>query len=150
MTEKDINEPLQFGTQAPGEPYLDRPGVYGIAIDWHGRVLVARVRQHLVLPGGGIDAGEDMEAALRREYREETGFKIQLLGPIGRANQFVRSYRDGTGYNKLCQFYRVELVGKQGPIAEPDHHPEWISLSQAAENLMEEAHRWAIRKIQDS
>jgi len=33
-------------------------------------------------PGGGLDDGESVEAAARRELREETGFAVGDLGPV--------------------------------------------------------------------
>lgn len=68
-----------------------RLGVYGIARDDQGRVLLVRAASYLTvagmwfLPGGGVEHGETPAEALRREVHEETGLrpgKVTLLGVL--------------------------------------------------------------------
>jgi ADP-ribose pyrophosphatase YjhB (NUDIX family) len=55
---------------------------------WHGRVLLCRHekpgREYWLLPGGGVNSGESLVAALHRELREEVGIadEIPLEGPV--------------------------------------------------------------------
>lgn len=60
-----------------------------IAVDAGGNVLLvnqfrkAIEKELLEIPAGGIDAGEEPEAAVVREMREETGFRPQKLKKLG-------------------------------------------------------------------
>src|SRR5512146_2702230 len=55
---------------------------------WEGRVLLCRHekpgREYWLLPGGGVNSGESLVEALRRELSEELGIDdvIPLEGPI--------------------------------------------------------------------
>ena len=80
-------------TAPAGRPGAERQrlGVYGIARDDDGRILLVRAANHLTvagrwfLPGGGVEHGETPADALRREVEEETGLasgKVTLLGVL--------------------------------------------------------------------
>jgi 8-oxo-dGTP diphosphatase len=55
---------------------------------WRGRVLLCRHekpgREYWLLPGGGVNSGESLVAALHRELQEEIGIadEIPLEGPV--------------------------------------------------------------------
>jgi len=54
-----------------------RVSVKGIAIDETGRFLLAKEDNGMwELLGGGLDHGEDPIAALKREFKEETGLEV--------------------------------------------------------------------------
>jgi 8-oxo-dGTP pyrophosphatase MutT (NUDIX family) len=69
---------------------VEHPGAVVIAaVDVVGRVALARQYRHAVgghlleFPAGGLNPGEDPEAAARRELREEVGVEAEEWLPLG-------------------------------------------------------------------
>ena len=72
-----------------------------VALDAQDRVLLVRQFRHAVgrslleLPAGGVDPGEDLEDCVRRELREETGYRpaqVQRLGGFYSSPGFCTEY----------------------------------------------------------
>ncbi len=75
----------------PTRPYL----AVSAAIFRNGRVLIvrrARPPAHGVytLPGGGVELGETLERAVKREVREETGLEIEPIELAGYREMIAR------------------------------------------------------------
>lgn len=76
------------------EPRLRVSGL----LRWHGRILLCRQekpgKEYWLLPGGGVDGGETLTEALRRELREEVGIADDLLfeGPIAVADSIAPNW----------------------------------------------------------
>ncbi len=138
---------LQFGE--PIDNPLDRVSVYGVITNDVKQILVVNVRGKYHLPGGGIDEGEDEQVALRREVLEETGYEINDLQLIGKANQFLPLASVGP-LNKLGTFYSAN-VGQQRSTArvELDHVPEWVDYDTLLSSTMNEFQKWAVTKRYD-
>ncbi len=64
-----------------------RIGVGAVVFRGEGVLLVKRGRPpfkgHWSIPGGGLEFGERLEDAARREVMEETGLEIKICGLIG-------------------------------------------------------------------
>jgi 8-oxo-dGTP diphosphatase len=136
----------QFGAKSQGWDYRDRESVYGIALDDSGRVLLVWTKGKLVLPGGGVDAGETPEEALCREILEETGWKVSIRREVCRANQYIISRSKGRASNKHGRFYLVKLEEHVGAPTEYGHDPLWVDGEEAVRRLYREFQRWALQQ----
>ncbi|HVP15227.1 MAG TPA: NUDIX domain-containing protein [Terriglobales bacterium] len=102
-----------------------------------GDALLVLVRGHrprrgfLDLPGGFLEAGEDLETAARRELREETGLTVGPARPFG---LYWDTYPlDGFGRFPTLNFYWLARWRRGVPRAADDAaSAEWVPLSRLA------------------
>lgn len=62
-----------------------RYGARGIVIREDGKIAIFNKtnKNEYKLPGGGVDEGEDIKEAFKREALEETGCKIEIIKELG-------------------------------------------------------------------
>ena len=82
--------------QYPARPIV---GVGAVVLDGAGHVLLARrahepLKGEWSLPGGGVELGETLEAAVAREVLEETGLVVEV-GPVVEVLDRVQHAGDG-------------------------------------------------------
>lgn len=138
----------QFGAARPGLIYVDRPAAFGLAVR-DGRLALVEVKKPgqpawLDLPGGAIEAGETAEAAVVREFGEETGLQVSAGRFIAAADQKFRN-TDGAAFNNRGRFFEVAIEGENPALkTEADHTLTWLAPDEALHWLRHEAHAWAV------
>ncbi len=92
------------------DSYYFRRAVRAVLSDRNGQIalMYAKQRDYYKLPGGGVDEGEDLEAALSRELLEETGSRATITEELGE----VVEWRDFDQMNQVSFAYKAILVGE--------------------------------------
>ena len=117
----------------PGQPYRLRPGVYAVLLRGNSILTTfqAAPLPEFQLPGGGIDRGEHPIAALHREVREETGWRIGGLRRIGAFRRFTYMPEYDLWAEKICSIYLARPVRAISAPTEPGHSAIWLPVDQA-------------------
>jgi len=134
---------ITFGQKLPGVTYKERPCAYALILEGQDIYLI-RTGQGFYLPGGGIDRGESMEEALKRELIEETGFSIKTGAYLGSAIQYRYSNSKQSYLMKVGHFFLAHLQAKIVDAIEEDHHLIKVPLQSASTLLTQEFQQWAI------
>ncbi len=137
MDDTVICERIAGGTIAvPRKDLRFRPGAYALAV-WDRRMLMVRMRFNgrLFTPGGGVELGETLEDAVRRESMEETGLVVEPTRLFRVVENFYYYDPTGEAWHGLCFFYSCAIVSDPSAISAGDPEegaPEWVALDALA------------------
>lgn len=109
-------------------------GVGVVVIDNDGKLLLGK-RGHATSinsglwesPGGGVEFGETLEAAARREAMEELGIEIEIVAPL-QVVEFIKDDQHIIGPAFVCK-----IASGTPKICEPDKCEElgWFTVNEA-------------------
>jgi 8-oxo-dGTP diphosphatase len=135
---------LEFGTPIAGVSYVERPGAYAIIKNDSAAIAVVKTEKGYFLPGGGVDSGEEIESALKREIVEEIGYASEIGEKIGTAAQYLMAASEKKHYKKIGHFYLATLGAKISDITE--HELVWLSPEESFKMLFRQYQAWAVRE----
>lgn len=118
------------------EDLIFRPSVYGfITKDNKLLVMQAKTTGKLTLPGGGIEKGELVADALKRETKEETSIEIRVGDLVGVEESFFYYDPWKEAWHGLLLFYSCEPVSSDIVDVENvagtetgTEKPEWVEI----------------------
>ncbi|WP_438448667.1 NUDIX hydrolase [Gorillibacterium sp. sgz5001074] len=92
------------------QAYRLRKAARAVVRDGQGRIALLHVtaKGYHKLPGGGVEKGEDLSAALRREVLEEAGVELAVDGELG----MTIEYRNAHGLLQVSYCYFGRMVGE--------------------------------------
>lgn len=137
--------------------------VYGMLVNQSREVLISDELRYGMrftkFPGGGLKLGEGLADGLKREFMEECGIAIRVLGHIHTTDTYIRSAFNDS--QVIGVYYRVQNLDplrirtKQQPFAfEGIHEPQqafrWKALHLiTADDLTFETDRQALQKLKE-
>ena len=121
------------------EKYNIRKAARSVAFNDENKIAILNVSRYNYhkLPGGGIEDGEDIYEALRREMLEEVGANIEVTGEIGT----IIEYRNKFELLQISYCYKANIVGELMSTNFTDKELsggfmlEWRTLDEAIEML---------------
>lgn len=122
-----------------GHSYHLRKSARAILINEQGNIATQYLQTYTYhkLPGGGVEQGESVEEALKREVLEEVGCDCEILRPIG----MVIEYRNKYDMIHLSFCYVAKVIGEIGAPAleegeiEEGHETLWLPPSVLLEKM---------------
>jgi len=135
ITDKDITGSEALSSAAA------RLAVNAVLFDEDNRIALNHVGRFdlLTLPGGGVEAGEALHAALKREMLEETGCHCEIFGELGQ----ILENRAKHNFTQDRRYYMARVVGAKGNLHLTDQERTddttvvWLPIQQALRMIAE-------------
>jgi len=115
----------------PLHPYL----AVSAAIIHDGKVLaVRRARKPAIelytLPGGGVETGETLVEAVRREVQEETGLDVEPVALAGHREAIIPDAQGVVKHHFVILCFASRLIGGEIRLNDELDDARWLKLAE--------------------
>ena len=88
------------------------------------------------LPKGGLEAGEDLEAAAVREVEEETGLRSEIVTKLGVVDYWFVWRPDEVRYHKYVHYYLMAYVAGTTDVHDDEAEDVvWMPIAEAISRM---------------
>lgn len=145
LTDKNFTD---SETRSASEPRIT---VRTILLNEAGKIALMYTSKYNLysFPGGGVDEGETLEEALRREVLEETGCYCEIVAELG----YIYENRGSMDYTQESYYYITKKLGEAiSPILTEDEvnngtSYNWYTIEEVDRLLMISAHETMQQKF---
>lgn len=128
-------------------------GVGAIIVDGASVLLIERGKDPLKgwwsLPGGAVETGELLEAALRREVREETGLEVAPLAVVELFERITPDSEGRAAYHFVLVDYLCRVTGGKLRAGDDAAQALWVRREHLARYRITEGTLPVIEKALD-
>jgi 8-oxo-dGTP pyrophosphatase MutT (NUDIX family) len=126
-----------------------RPSVSAVIFDRRGRLLLQQRSDggQWGLPGGSVEIGESVRAAVVREVKEETGLRVtpgRIIGIYSDPRMQVARYPDGSVWHYVSVCFECRVLGGRLTTCEETLDLRYFAPGQLPRTLLRN-HRVRIR-----
>jgi ADP-ribose pyrophosphatase YjhB (NUDIX family) len=135
IVEEEMNRKDYYYDQTAPKPNTIVPAVSAVVFCKYDRKLLLQKRADNLkwsLPGGQIEPGENVEEAIKREVKEETGLDIivkKLIGVYSNPNHII-AYADGEIRQQFSICFLCEIVDGNLAVSEESTDVKFFSQDE--------------------